>query len=271
MLFKNTKIGNKMKQYLFIILPLLTNYLYAQEYSYPEELITDRPDATESPSVMSKGFLQIETGSFYEEFDYGDVKEKAFTFNTTLLRYGLLENLELRLGWDFQEITTQINGAELPDIQSGFTPLLVGAKVGITEENGILPKIGLLGHLYLPLAAGQDYRPETTGVDFRFAFDHTLNERSSIAYNLGAQWGDDSSEAAYIYTLVYGISLTNKLGAYAELYGDLPENSTANHYWDAGFTYLVNGDFQLDATVGSGIDNEQRILLSAGFSYRIKN
>lgn len=271
MLFKNTKIANKMKQYLLLILPLLTNYLHAQEYSSQAELITDRPDATESPNVMSKGFLQIETGSFYEEFKYGNVKEKAFTYNTSLIRYGLLDNLELRLGWDFQEITNEIDGAELPDIQSGFTPLLIGAKVGIAEENGILPQIGLLGHLYLPLSAGQDYRPETTGVDFRFAFDHSLNDRSGIAYNLGAQWGDDSPEAAYVYTVVYGISLTNKLGAYAELYGDFPEDSIANHYWDAGFTYLVNKDFQLDATIGSGIDNAQRILLSAGFSYRIRN
>jgi hypothetical protein len=142
-------------------------------------------------------------------------------------------------------------------------------KVEVTEEKGLLPEIGLLGHLYLPFSAATDYRPETTGVDFRFSFAHTLSEKSSLAYNLGAQWVDDSPEAAYVYTLVYGYSVSSKIGLYAELYGDLPEDNRANHLWDAGVTYLISPSFQLDATIGSSITEGQDILLSAGVSFRI--
>ena len=56
--------------------------------------------------------------------------------------------------------------------------------------------MALLGHLYLPFTAGEDFKPETTGADFRFSMAHTLNERSSLSYNIGAQWGDDSPEVA---------------------------------------------------------------------------
>ena len=241
----------------------------AQDNTVLEPLITDRPDATESPNAMPKGSLQIETGAFYDTFEENNIKTENYTYNTTLVRYGLLENLELRLGWDFTEGSTSINGNKLDNITSGFLPLLLGIKTSIAKENGLFPEIGLLGHLYLPVTASQDYKPETTGVDFRFAFAHTLSDNSSLSYNLGAAWGGDSSEASYVYTIAFGQGITDKLGAYAELYGDLPENNKANHLWDAGLTYLINNNLQLDATVGSSITKGQDLLLSAGLSFRI--
>ena len=228
-------------------------------------LITDRPDATESPTTIPKGYIQVETGSFYESFEENNIKTESFTYNTTLVRLGLLDNLELRLGWDFIENKM----SNIDNVLSGLNPLLLGAKIAIAEAKGGFPEIGFLGHLQLPFTAGKDYKPETTGASFRFSFAHTLNEKSSLSYNLGAQWGDDSHQAAYVYTLSYGYGLTKKFGVYAELYGNLPENNKANHFWDTGLTYLISDNVQLDATVGSSISEGQDILLSGGISFRL--
>lgn len=230
-----------------------------------EPLVTDRPDATESSSITPRGFLQIETGGFYESFEENSIKTETFTYNTTLLRLGLLNNLELRLGWNVLEQKT----SNLNAVLSGFGPLLLGAKIAIMEAQKWLPKIALIGHLQLPFLAGTDYKTETTGTDFRFAFAHMLSESSSLSYNLGAQWSNDSSEAAYIYTISYGYSINDTIGWYVEFYGDFPENSKANHFWDSGFTYLLSNNFQLDATVGTSITRGQDIVLSVGISYRI--
>lgn len=243
--------------------------MLAQEKEVTEPLVTDRPDATEASTTVPKGALQIETGAFYTSFEENEIKEEVLGLNTTLVRYGILENLELRLGWNFEEGRTTINGMELDDVTSGMSPLLAGIKVNITEEKGLMPEIALIGHIFLPFTASSDYRPETTATDFRFSLSHTLSEKSSLGYNIGAQWGADSPEAAYIYTLAYGYSITDRFGFYAELYGDLPEDSRANHFWDAGLTYLLMNNLQLDATVGSGITDGQDLLLSAGVSYRI--
>jgi hypothetical protein len=261
-----------IKTTLALVTLSITSLSFAQTETKTEELgalITDRPDATESPTAVPKGFLQVETGGFYESFEENSVKTENFTYNTTLVRYGLLDNLELRLGWNFIEGQTSINGKKLDNVTSGFDPLLLGFKTTISEEKGAMPEIGFLGHIYLPFSASTDYRPETTGVDFRFSFAHTLSEKSSIAYNIGATWGNDSPEAAYIYTVAYGYSITDKIGAYAEVYGDFPEDNKANHLWDAGLTYLINKNVQLDATVGSSITKGQDLLLSAGISFRI--
>ncbi len=241
----------------------------AQETETTPGLVTDRPDATEAPTVVPVGSLQVETGAFTTSFEDNGIKEEVFTYNTTLLRYGILDNLELRIGWNFEEVKTTINGMESGDVASGLSPLLFGAKVAISEEKRWFPEIGLIGHIFLPFTASSDFKSEFTAADFRFAFNHTLSERSGIAYNVGGQLGGESAEFAYIYTLAYGYSITDKLGAYVEVYGDLPEDSSANHFWDAGLTYAIAPLIQLDATVGKSITEGQDILLSVGVSFRI--
>jgi hypothetical protein len=254
---------------LFSIASFFTAITFAQENDDLGALITDRPDQTEASSTVGKGTLQIETGGLYESFEESSIKSESYTYNTTLVRYGILDNLELRLGWNFVEGITKIDGKKLENVTIGLTPLLLGVKIDIAEEKGGMPEIALIGHVFPIFSASEDYRPETTGIDFRFSLSHTLSEKSSIAYNIGGEWGNDSSEAAAIYTVAYGYSFTDTFGMYAELYGDLPEDSSANHYWDAGITYLVSNDLQLDAYVGTSITKGQDLLLGLGASFRL--
>ncbi len=244
------------------IVLIISANLTAQEH---EVLITDRPDQTESPQVVGKGVFQIETGAGYEKTD--DKTVKSTTYNTTLIRYGLSDNLELRLGGDLVGIKK--NGVKVGS--TGYSPLLFGAKIAISKEKGWMPEIGLLGHLSLPFTASSEFKPEYTGVDFRFSFAHTLSERSSLSYNLGAAIADDSPELNYLYTLVYGYGLTERLGFYIELYGDFPEDTKDVHRWDAGFTYLVSNDLQLDVLAGTQVHKSanQDFMFGFGVSYRI--
>ncbi|WP_378187086.1 transporter [Aquimarina sp. W85] len=263
----------QFKRILAISICLTTFYcsIYAQETEPIENLITDRPDQTESAVTVPKNHVQIETGAAYQDYGNDTFREQSFTYNTTLLRYGILNTMELRLGWSFTEIETEINQTKTANVLSGFSPLSIGAKIEISEESTWKPKIALLTNLYLPFSASTDYKPETTGVDLFMLFAHTLNESSNLSYNLGASWGNDSPEAIYKYTLSYGHSLTDAIGFYAEVYGQLPEKNKASHFWDAGFTYLITSTIQLDATVGTSFTKGQNLLLSGGISIRLPN
>lgn len=235
-----------------------------------EPLITDRPDATESPYTVGKGNFQIETGASFIDNSTDKLDQTETIYNTALLRYGLSQNFEIRVGWDYINAQTKRNQLELFN-DTGFNPLLVGAKIEITDENGWIPQIGLLGHLRLPFTAVSAFKPENTGMEFLFSFDHTLSDKAGLGYNLGARIGDDRS-LEYTYTIAYGHSLTEKIGVYGELYGSFPEDNKAAHLWNAGFTYLVNNNLQLDATLGTGFTSSatnQQLLISAGVSYRI--
>ena len=260
-------VGLKRSILFFNLLGVFS--VMSQEVEITSELITDRPDATESPKTVPKSTIQVETGAFFETYEASGIKTETIGYNTTLVRFGVFENFEFRLGWNFEEIRTTIGGVKLDDVASGLSPLLAGLKVEIAQEKGWIPQIGLLVHMALPFAASEDFRPKTTGVDFRFSIGHTLSNKSSIGYNFGAQWGDDSSEVNYLYTLVYGYSITQKLGSYLELYGDASEVNKPNHFWDAGFTYLITRVIQADVTIGKSFSQGQDIIVSAGLSFRI--
>lgn len=236
-------------------------------------IITDRPDATESPNTVEPGFIQIETGGYYTRFEENEITFETLGYNTTLARIGLLENLELRLGVNYEDnrVTSKMGATETTADFKSFTPMLAGIKINLFEgPSGT--DFGFLGHIYLPFTTrtpdGVTPEPSTTGADFRFSVGHELSERSGIAYNLGGQWAGDDTGMAFVYTVAYGYALSDKIGAYVELYGDAPELSSANHYWDAGFTYLAGWNLQYDLTFGRSITEGQDLLLSAGLSYK---
>jgi hypothetical protein len=254
------------KAYLFILLvfPLIAN---AQDAT--PELITDRPDQTESSVIVPRKFLQIETGFIMEVYNTDLATEKSFSYNTTLLRYGLFQNFELRLGIDYLGEKEDFNDGENTNSISGFSPLYAGFKIKIIEEDGWKPAMALVGGLILPCTAREDFMPENTGADFRIAFSHTLSERFSLGYNLGAEWDGDTAIPSYFYSVSLGVGIIDKLGAFVESYGLVPESGAAEHLLDAGFTYLVCPNFQLDVSAGLGLQNSIDNFISFGLTLRL--
>ncbi|HEA30422.1 MAG TPA: transporter [Leeuwenhoekiella sp.] len=258
-----------MKKSIFFAVALLCGAsLFAQEQETENPISAERPGAGSGTSVLAKKVFQIETGAQYQEFEFGNVKQKYWTYNTTLLRYGLLDNFEIRLSWDAQEIKTEVSGNEINDVMAGFTPLTAGFKIGIVEEKGILPQMAFIGNLFLPFAAATDFKSENTGGQMLLTFSNTLDAQSGITYNLGAQWSGDSSELSYVYAFSYGRSLVGDLSGFAEVYGTLPEDNQGQNSWDAGLSYLISNDFQVDASAGTGFDTDQNFFVNAGVSYR---
>src|SRR5690606_28810729 len=89
----------------------------------------DRPDQTETPSIVPKGRFQVETGFAYEKLSSS---ENALVTPSILWKYGIIENFELRLITEYrtEEITDQkING---------LLPVVVGFKVKLLDEAGVV-------------------------------------------------------------------------------------------------------------------------------------
>lgn len=257
-----------MRFYLCLFLIVISVSVKAQD-AYPG-LVTDRPDQTESSAVVPLKAFQIETG-FMMETDHTDVFEnRSFAWNTTLVRYGLLHNLELRLGMEYLGSHTDhlISGS---GSASGLGPLYTGLKINVLEEAGAVPEVAFLAGLTLPFLASEAFQPQYTAPDMRIAVSHTLSEMLSLAYNLGAEWDGDSAVPGYFYSAALGIGVTGNLGMFVETYGLLYGDGDAEHMLDAGFTYLVLPDLQVDLSAGIGI-NEHAIdnFISFGLSYRIR-
>src|SRR5688572_15602552 len=81
---------------LLVVALLDTAPVAAQE----PELVTDRPDQTESTATVPAGRVQIEAGATFISDEEESVEIELSQFPGTLVRIGLSERFELRLGWD---------------------------------------------------------------------------------------------------------------------------------------------------------------------------
>jgi len=247
-----------MKPFLIVCSIVLSFSLYAQSH---EPIATDRPDQTETPSIVPKGMFQAETGFNYQKNNHSST---SWTLPSTLWKYGATENFELRLITEF--VTEEINVTKT----SGIIPLLIGCKIKICSENGWLPKTSFIGHLSLPNAASKLYKADFCVPEFRFTMQHTLSNKLSLGYNLGSEWDGYSAEPTFIYTLTTGYSVTQRLGSYIELFGFAPQRESANHNFDGGFTYLITPNFMVDLSAGVGLThNAPDHYCAVGISFRI--
>ncbi len=256
---------NMMKKIsLLAVAVLLSGWLTAQEKA---AMVTDRPDQTESASIVSLKGFQIESGFSFERYN-SEINHT--TYNSTLVRYGLLEKIELRLGLAYLGKNVSLDGGSFDE--SGFAPIVVGAKFQLQEESEGLPKLAIMTTFTLPKTGASIYENKYLGADFRVNGEYSLNEAMSLGGNLGVAWSgaEGGNTAVGIYTAVIRMSLSEKLGAFAELYGFLPKEGKNDHRWDAGMTYSVNEDLQLDFATGIGLSKvSPDFFISLGLSIRM--
>jgi len=231
------------------------------------DLVTDRPDQTEAPSLVPRGGLQIETGFIYEKDKEENVEVTNYTYNTTLIKYGVNDNLELRFITEYLGERAKVDETSISKVQ-GFSPIALGVKLRIAEEKGFWPQTSMIGHINLE-SGSTEFAPEHTAADFRFTFAHTLSDKFALSYNLGAEWDGENPQATFLYTLSLGYGITDRLGVFVETYSFFPEDNDADHRFDAGLTYKLTPVLQWDVSGGFGLSsNAPDSFISTGLSAR---
>lgn len=234
-----------------------------------ETIVTDRPDQTESASIVPGGYIQVELGGIYERENFDEGKTEIFSHPALLIRYGLLNNIELRFNLELIQEKSSIGKSTFS--KTGLLPVAIGTKIYICKEKGLRPQTAFILHLTIPKLGSKKFANEYLAPDFRAAMQHSLSDRFSLSYNLGAEWDGSKPNAAVLYTLSLGASLAEKMGAFIETYGFMTEKETPDHRIDGGLTYLLNQNLQLDASGGFGItDKSPDYFLGLGISIRLE-
>ncbi len=228
-------------KHLFTLLFILTAAsVLAQE---SEAIITDRPTQSASSMVMPKGNVLIE---------YGFISQKAGDVTTTtianiLARVGILKGVELRVIQDYVQLKDDSDNTDV----NGLSPITLGTKVHLKEENGAFPQTSIIGQVTLR-SGDEPFKPLESIPEVRLNFSNTLSDRLSLGYNLGMAFPSDNTQT--IYTVVLGYSLAPGWTVFAEPYGFL-ESGDSDHRFNTGVIYLLKDNFQLDLTGGFGLSD----------------
>ncbi len=248
-----------MTKHIFVILVLI---LCVSSTVSAQKIITDRPDFTESAFVVQAGIVQFESGVQYSDFK----TLEELSFPITLARIGLGHNLEVRLGfsgWTNVTVNDESN--------SFLSDMIVEAKYQITGENAVMPMAILL---VSTLPTGEDeVSVGAAKVGIKFATAYDINDRMGLGINLGAISVDAENERKIqvLTSFSLGIGLNDRLGAFVEVFAEMPQSEVWQPVLDGGFTFLLTPDAQLDLYIGKGLnDYTADLIIGAGFSFRFK-
>lgn len=238
-------------------------------------LVTDRPDFTESPVTVGVGVCQLEMGYTYGYDDAATGSTEGHAYPGALLRVGVLaEWLELRFGWTAGQVSeTAIGGPSITTV--GSEDLYLGAKLALTPQECLLPETGLILQMTVPSGSSDFTADEVLpGVNLIYGWEITDRLATTGQSQLNRAVDDGSAEPymEFSQSWTVGLSLTERIGCYAEWFTFVPTGADTNHnehYLDGGFTFLATNDLQFDVLAGVGLNEAaEDYFVGTGLSVR---
>jgi hypothetical protein len=251
----------------WLALPLL---VLVQAPAWAEPIQADRPGQSDPAYVVPKGTWQIELGGTFER-----TSGRVATWDAPepLLRYGVLESVELRLsadGW----IGSHERGSET---ENAGSDLELSTKVRLWEQQRWLPATSVLAGLSFP-TGGRPVTSDGTDPFGKFIASWELGEPFTLGANLGmagpTQGVADRRRVFELFAAAsLGISLTERTGAFLEYYVTVRGRGRRDeHAVDGGFTYLLSDDVQLDISGGAGLNREAPdFFVGPGIAWRFRS
>lgn len=245
-----------------------------------DNLITDRPDFTESTEAIPIGRFQLELGYTFTYDREDDVRVRDHTAPELLLRMGIVEDFELRFAWAGYSYTetrdTVRNDAgrrvSSESWEQGANDFELGFKLKIAEQNGLRPNLAILGAMTFPTGSSHispgDVEPL---VGLLWAYDLSDDVALAGQFLVGTPVEDGRRYVQSAASLSLGVSLTERLGTYIEYYGIYhnTRESDCAHTVNGGFTYLITNNLQFDIRAGFGLNEEaDDFFTGAGLSWR---
>jgi hypothetical protein len=239
-----------------LVLTILTSFA-----AYSQEMITDRPDFTESAIVVPIKSVQFELGTGFQRSQ--DVDEMQYP--NMLARIGLHDRFELRLGlpgWTTMEIADQS--------KTYFQDVYVEGKLQMTPDDAVLPMAIILA---ATAPTGDDIvstGKSEFGVKYAIAYD--FSDRISLGANVGLFSRAETEDRilSSLASVAVGVSVTQRVGLFFETFAEMPENASWSPVFDAGVTFLATPLLQFDVAFGLGLNSfAVDHFIGLGVSFRI--
>jgi hypothetical protein len=236
-----------------------------------EPFSADRPGVADPPEVVGRGVVQIEAGVVFErESDAGEPVVNTVAAPDLLLRYGLLESLELRValaGYVHDDRSGLRDRSSVSDVE-------LGGRLRVFDQRGARPAAALALAVRFPTGSSA---VTSDGFDPAGALllGWSWAERWGLDANLGlGAVSQGVDQPRHVFELApavsLGVSLAERWGLFVEYYGNLLGRGVGDeHAIDGGCTWQPRDDLQIDLSAGAGLnDAAPDLVVSAGVAWR---
>lgn len=217
--------------------------LFALGSARAQQIVTDRPDQTESAAIVPLGLVQWE-GGILVEWEDADAETRWMT-PTSLVRLPIHEKLELR--WVYNQNRVRNEQSTLG--ASSTTDMELGVKWNVLDGTTNGHMLAVLSHWALPTGGESG-----GGSSHKLCLSHDVGEAWALGYNVGCLW--DNGMDGWAYALAVGRAIGGGWSIYAEPYGTWTNEAGHRAAMDAGFTWLQNDRIQWDWSMAIGLNHD---------------
>jgi hypothetical protein len=244
------------------------------EHHSEHHIETDRDSFTPSTRTVTPGRWIAE--SSYSFIDNRATPE-THSLPELLLRYGVADFVELRLGGNYEV------GGEGADVSSGAgaersesggitreTQLLYGLKLRLFEQHEWWPESGLIVQGHTPMSGPETATAFTLGYVVGWELPDESKLDSAIRYSADKE--EEDRFETWSPSIVLRTTFAERWHVHAEYFGHFSQNRTENfarHFFSPGVHYLITPDIEIGVRVGWGLNDEAaRFFSNVGLGWR---
>jgi hypothetical protein len=240
------------------------------------EIETDRDSFT--PATTTAGRGRVITEAAYSFLDNRGVAE-THSFPEMIVRYGVGERFELRLGWNYEvggagsEVSGSGSEGDTFVDRAGVeeeSRLAYGFKARLTEQARWVPDSAVIVQATTPTSgAATDTHLITTSV---FGWELPNRWKWDTGFRYGTASEEEDRFVVYAPSTVLKVPVGERWNLHAEYFGLFSQDKAddfVRHYFSPGAHFLVTPDFEIGTRVGWGLnDQSARFFVNAGLGWR---
>jgi hypothetical protein len=241
------------------------------------DLCPDRPGLNTPACTIDAGRVQVEVSlADWARSSGGGVRSDELLLGDTLVRIGVSDSAELRIGWTpygEQRVRDRLAGTRASD--SGSGELTLGVKYNLMSPDGSGTSVGLLPSVTLPTGSGPlDSGDWSAAVQLPVSFDLGNDVSFGLTPEISAAVdGDgDGRHAAYALTAGFGFAPVDNLAVAIEAQvarDDDPTGGSTAAIAGVALGYQIGEDSQIDIGSQFGLNrNAADVELYVGVSRR---
>ena len=223
----------------------------------------DRPGLATGTYTVNPGQMIIETG-IQTDFRRDGARQSAWSIPQFTARGGITDKLEWDIIW---------NGAALTDANGepsdwSITDVQIGGKYSLYESDSF--NISALGLLSVPVgnepSTFDSYDPL-----IGLLWDASLSDQVSLFGVIQASTFESDNGRAHDVQVALGATFSHSehLATFVEYFAAKPyADEPTNEIIDAGVTYLLNDDIQLDFSAGVALNSATDHFIGAGIAWQ---
>ena len=225
---------------------------------------SDRPGQCLNANTAGTMAVQVQSGFNYSRFKWDTgtpLNGNSDNINLPLdIRLGLLPKLELNTSFSYAH--WRYEDPFISSTAKGFRSPNLGMRYEVLQGDGLKPQLAVQANLSF-ISHNGTFQQNNFGSSF-YAITSNNFDKFSVNTNLGVVFsGDGNNSPLYTYVLNFGYSLSDKFGVFVEGFGQF---NNFGYSLDAGLSYLINYDLQIDAY--GGWLGDQNWFAELGISWR---